>query len=107
MLYQVSTCPTSPRLLLCREWRFSEKSQTGINLESINQHLVSHMSTDLLYPITETLHLMPWTLLLIWGQQVQELVKSLKDFKSFLILHQGNPKNPNIKGEHLHRMQAM
>lgn len=50
---------------------------------------------------------MLWTILLIWGQQIQELVKSLKDFKSFLILHQGIPKTPDKKGEHLHEMQAM
>lgn len=90
----------SPCLLLCREWKFSEKlPQTGINLEGINQHLVSHMTTDLPHSNIERLRLMPWTLLLIWGQQIQELVKPLKDFKSFLILHQGNTKTPDIKGE--------
>lgn len=108
MLYQVTTCPTSPCLCFADSGS-SVKSfpQRGINLESINRHLVSHMSTDLPYSNTERLHLMPWTILLIWGQQIQELVKSLKDFKSFLILHQGIPKTPDKKGEHLHEMQAM
>lgn len=57
----------------------SEVSSDRHYLENRNQCLVSHMSTDL-PSSSKRLNLMIWTLPLIWGQKIQELVKYLKSF---------------------------
>lgn len=61
------------------ESRSSVRSFLRHYLENRNQCLVSHMSTDL-PSSSKRLNLMIWTLPLIWGQKIQELVKYLKSF---------------------------
>lgn len=101
MLYQVTMHPTSPWLLLCKEQKFSEKfPQTGIKLNSMNHYFVSHIST-----YTERAHLIPWTLSVIWGQEIQVL--GYQGFQNILLCTSVMLKFLDLKERCLHLVQAV